>query len=187
MHGLTIRIGSDLPETPVFLLGHSWGSQIAKRYARIWGSELGGLMLTGAGHEGVRPSGVRTADPDAGPEERYAWLSGDPAAVRAYIDDPLCGFEVMEVRPADPGRAYLAEGDDSSLPPELPVLIFNGAEDPVGGEEAATALGRHYSEAGSLDVTARSYPGGRHELFNDLMREEVLRDLVQWLDEVLNS
>lgn len=184
VHDLTLRIRADLPGTPVFLLGHSWGSQIARRYARLWGSELAGLLLTGAGFPGVRPARDLRAAPEAPPEERYSWLSGDPVEVRAYVEDPLCGFESMDVRPADPGREYLSEGDDASLPANLPVLIFNGGDDPVGGQEAADALGRHYVDAGLTRVTARSYPGGRHELFNDLMREAVLADVVAWLDEV---
>jgi len=183
VHDLTARIGTDVPGLPVFLLGHSWGSQIARRFARRWANELAGLLLTGAGYEGVRPARDLRAGTDASPEERYSWLSGDPAVVKAYVADPLCGFEAMEVRPADPGRAYLTEGDDAGLPSDLPVLIFNGADDPVGGAEAAEALGRHYREYGLMRVTARSYPGGRHELFNDVMRERVLADVVGWLDE----
>jgi alpha-beta hydrolase superfamily lysophospholipase len=183
VHDLTVRIRRDLPDVPVYLLGHSWGSQIARRYARLWGTELAGLLLTGAGYEGVRPARDLKAGPDVSPEERYSWLSGDPAAVRAYMEDPLCGFEAMEVRPADPGRAFLTEGDDGALPSDLPVLIFNGADDPVGGEEAAEALGRHYRDCGLARVTARSYPDGRHELFNDVMRDRVLADVVEWLNE----
>lgn len=183
VHDLTVRIQADVAGAPIFLLGHSWGSQIARRYARLWGHELAGLLLTGAGYEGVRRGRDLRAEPEAVPEDRYSWLSGDPAAVRAYLEDPLCGFEAMEVRPADPGRSYLSEGDDSGLPPDLPILIFNGADDPVGGAEAAAALGRHYQDCGLVRVTARSYPEGRHELFNDVMRTKVLADVVEWLDE----
>lgn len=185
VHDLTVRIRADVPGVPIFLLGHSWGSQIARRYARLWGSELAGLLLTGAGYEGVRPRRDLRAGSEASADERYSWLSGDAAAVRAYVEDPLCGFEALEVRPADPGRAFLAEGDDRSLPPDLPVLIFNGSDDPVGGHEAADALGRHYRDHGLARVTARSYPGGRHELFNDLMRDQVLADVIGWLDDHL--
>jgi alpha-beta hydrolase superfamily lysophospholipase len=191
VHQVSGRIDDDLPGVPRFLLGHSWGSQIAKRYARLWGDELAGLLLTGTGHAragsvgGRRTSLVREGANT--PEERYAWLSADPAEVKAYVADPLCGFEGMEVRPADPDRAYLSEGDDARLPNDLPVLIFNGAEDPVGGEEGTGLLAEHYRRAGLGDVTARSYPGGRHELFNDVMRQEVLTDVVAWLDRMVES
>jgi alpha-beta hydrolase superfamily lysophospholipase len=40
-----------------------------------------------------------------------------------------------------------------------------------------------YREAG-LDVTTRYYDGGRHEMFNETNRDEVLTDLLAWLDAV---
>jgi len=191
VHLVSARIDRDLPGEPRFLLGHSWGSQIAKRYARLWGDELAGLLLTGTGHAPAgSAAGRRTSLVPEGadtPEERYSWLSADPAEVKAYIADPLCGFEAMEVRPADPGRAYLSEGEDASLPQGLAILIFNGADDPVGGEEGSRLLAEHYRSAGLNNVTARSYPRGRHELFNDVMRQQVLTDVVAWLDQVVTS
>lgn len=191
VHLVSERIRRDLSGRPRFLLGHSWGSQIAKRYARLWGGELAGLLLTGTGHAPAGSgAGRRTSLVPEGahtPEERYAWLSADAVEVKAYIADPLCGFEGMEVRPADPGRAYLSEGEDASLPKALPILIFNGGDDPVGGEEGTLLLAEHYRSVGLSNVTARSYPGGRHELFNDLMRDQVLTDVVDWLDRVVAS
>jgi alpha-beta hydrolase superfamily lysophospholipase len=191
VHDLSDRIRSDLPGVPLFLLGHSWGSQIAKRYARLWGDQLAGLLLTGTGHlspaearERARPSAPPPAD-ERPAEERYAWLSSDGEEVRAYVEDPLCGFESLDVRPADPGRAYLLEGSDADLPPGLPVLIFNGAEDRAGGEAGTQRLAEHYRAAGLSQVTARVYPGGRHELFNDVMRDQVLSDVIGWIGAVL--
>jgi alpha-beta hydrolase superfamily lysophospholipase len=191
VHEVSNRIRADLPGVPLFLLGHSWGSQIAKRYARIWGDELDGLLLTGTGHTPAgapaRRINLAAQDGSSTPRERYAWLSNDVNEVDAYIDDPLCGFEALDVRPSDPGRQYLAEGDDGDLPSDLPVLIFNGADDPVGGAEGTRLLAEHYSSVGLQRVSARSYPGGRHELFNDIMRDEVLSDVINWLDAVLPS
>jgi alpha-beta hydrolase superfamily lysophospholipase len=40
-----------------------------------------------------------------------------------------------------------------------------------------------YREAG-LDVTTPYYDGGRHEMFNETNRDEVLTDLLAWLDAV---
>jgi alpha-beta hydrolase superfamily lysophospholipase len=60
--------------------------------------------------------------------------------------------------------------------------VFNGADDPIGGEEGGRALAEHYRGLGLADVTFRSYDGGRHELFNEINRDEVERDLVAWLD-----
>ena len=113
---------------------------------------------------------------------RYDWLSRDPAEVAAYEADPWCGFENLTVRPGDPRRAYLEEGRDAAVPDDLPVLILNGAEDIVGGEEGGHRLADAYRAAGLRDVTLIAYPGGRHEVFNEVNRAEVTADLVSWLD-----
>lgn len=42
-------------------------------------------------------------------------------------------------------------------------------------------LAEHYRSIGVQDVTFRSYPGARHELFNELERDEVRADVLAWL------
>jgi alpha-beta hydrolase superfamily lysophospholipase len=109
----------------------------------------------------------------------YDWLSRDPAEVRKYIDDPWCGFEVaFEV----PLLAELAGAPQRSLAPGLPVLVINGSQDAVGGfSGGGAALAKAYQGLGLTDVTYLGYEGGRHELFNETNRDEVLADLVAWL------
>jgi alpha-beta hydrolase superfamily lysophospholipase len=46
------------------------------------------------------------------------------------------------------------------------------------------ALERHLQEAG-LEVEAHYYPGARHEVLNEINRDEVTADLVSWIDGVL--
>ena len=171
-----------------FLLGHSWGSFIAQRYLRRWGSGLDGALLTGTTRrrEGaVRRGGPNEAfEPAATP---YDWLSRDAAEVRKYIDDPWCGFERMTASTSPTPARSTSETrapDDADVPDDLPVLIFNGAEDPIGGDEGGQALASHYrSVAGLVDVTFLSYPGARHELFNETNRDEVTADVLAWIAE----
>ena len=44
---------------------------------------------------------------------------------------------------------------------------------------------RMFRRAGCTDVTVRLYPGGRHEMFNEINRQEVMEDLLGWLEEKL--
>ncbi|HXQ18511.1 MAG TPA: alpha/beta hydrolase [Acidimicrobiales bacterium] len=176
---VTRRIKRDEGRRPLCLLGHSWGSFIAQRLVREWGDEYDALVLTGTTRR--EPGGARRASAPDG-VGRYDWLSRDAAEVAAYEADPWCGFENLSVRPADPGRAYLNAGRDEAVPDTLPVLILNGAEDVVGGEAGGRRLADAYSAAGLADVTLIAYPGGRHEVFNELNRDAVTADLVTWLD-----
>ena len=72
-------------------------------------------------------------------------------------------------------------GDDALIPRDLPVIILNGSDDPVGGEEGGQRLAGFYRSLGLSDVTFRSYPGGRHELLNETNRDEVLADILGWI------
>ncbi len=176
--GVTDRIRRDRADLPLCLLGHSWGSFIAQRIARGWGERYDALALTGTTrHE----PGPRPRAPAQRPAN-YEWLSRDPDEVARYVADPWCGFEHLTVRPADPRRTYLQEGSDDAVPPDLPILILNGAEDVVGGKAGGERLMEAYRSAGVRDVTLIVYAGGRHEVFNETNRDEVTADLIGWLD-----
>ncbi|MCY3814977.1 MAG: alpha/beta hydrolase, partial [Gammaproteobacteria bacterium] len=63
-----------------------------------------------------------------------------------------------------------------------PILVLSGTADPVHGElKNLDRLFKRYAAAG-LNVSRKLYVDGRHEMFNDINRVEVLDDLVEWLD-----
>lgn len=181
LHAVTVFAAAREPGQPVVLLGHSWGSMLAQRQADRWGDELAGLVLSGSTLM-VPPYVELGADPNArfAPARTpYDWLSRDPAEVAAYVDDPWCGFEVaFDV--AQLGS--LAGAPRDTVPHALPILVLNGSEDVVGGfSGGGAALAGAYEALGCTDVTYLGYDGGRHELFNETNRDEVLADLRDWL------
>ena len=44
-------------------------------------------------------------------------------------------------------------------------------------------MARQFRDAGMKNVTVKLYEGGRHEMFNEINRDEVTADLIGWLDE----
>ena len=73
----------------------------------------------------------------------------------------------------------------AKIPSSLPIYIVSGDDDPLAGGGAFVDLvGDRYREAGVLDVTVTRYPGARHEIFNEINRDEVTAELIEWLDRV---
>jgi alpha-beta hydrolase superfamily lysophospholipase len=116
---------------------------------------------------------------------RFDWLSRDPAQVDAYVDDPRCGFLATTQFYLDlfAGLGVIGQLDRlrQGARTDLPVYVFAGTEDPVGGTEGVTQLVEHYAMAGMTEVRQRLYDGGRHEMLNEINRDEVIGELLGWL------
>jgi len=120
----------------------------------------------------------------------FDWLSRDPHEVDAYRFDPLCGFDVSAGlwRDLFGGIVELeaAEARGTGLNTGCPVWLLAGSRDPVSlGRFGLNQLARRYRAAGLTDVTVTVYPGGRHEMHNDIRRDEFECDLLDWLDHHL--
>jgi alpha-beta hydrolase superfamily lysophospholipase len=115
----------------------------------------------------------------------YDWLSRDTAEVDDYVAEPLCGFGLdsdgaqgmvaAAARLADPVAI-------AGIRADLPLYVIAGTADPVnaGMTWLGPLLGRY--EAAGLDVATAFYEDGRHEMFNETNRDEVVADLIAWLD-----
>ena len=69
------------------------------------------------------------------------------------------------------------------IPTELPIYIFNGDKDPVGGCcKTVNKLINDYRKIGIKSVSFKFYKEGRHEMLNELNRDEVMNDVIDWLD-----
>ena len=116
----------------------------------------------------------------------YEWLSRDQEEVAAYIADEQCGFVLSPGSLIDMSQGSTITQDKLSLlriPHNLPIYIFSGSEDPVHGEQAdLNRLVNAYRKRGLTELTYKLYPGGRHEMFNETNKDEVVADLVQWLE-----
>lgn len=117
----------------------------------------------------------------------YDWLSRDAACVDAYISDPLCGFTVTAglVRDMLTGLRIIQEPENlSKMNKELPVLFLSGSDDPVGGYgEGVTKAWKEFTKAGMERADIKLYPLCRHELLNEINKEEVYHDILRWLQK----
>lgn len=116
----------------------------------------------------------------------YDWLSRDEKEVDKYIEDPYCGtiFTAGFFEDFLTGLKYVGKlKNKESIPKDLPIYIFSGNQDPVGKNgKGIYDLVKDYKKVGIKHVTYKLYLQGRHEMFNELNKEEVLEDLVRWLE-----
>lgn len=119
----------------------------------------------------------------------FDWLSRDPDEVDRYVADPWCGFRAstgLWIELLAVAGALTAPNRLRRVPRHLPILMVAGERDPASnGAAGPRALERKYLQVGLRDVTVKVYPDARHELFNDTCRDEVTRDLLQWLENRL--
>ncbi len=209
-HDVSEDIKKQYPGVPFFLLGHSMGSFLAREYGLRYGNELDGRILSGTGFypKALCASGRMLAKlapkkkpanfvnniafagnnkPFAPGRTGFEWLSRDEKEVDKYVADPLCGFCFTGGAFADFFGGLLALTDESRLsamPKDLPVYFMSGDHDPVGQMGAGVRqVAEQFKKAGMQDITVKLYPDARHELFNEINREEVTADLTAWLKE----
>ena len=123
------------------------------------------------------------------PRTPFDWLSRDAEEVRKYIDDARCGFLCTNRMWHDllQGLRFIENrGNMARVPKQLPIYVLAGSEDPVSNRtKRLDALLAAYRRLGLSAVSHKFYPGGRHEMFNETNRAEVVADLISWLDGVV--
>lgn len=115
----------------------------------------------------------------------FEWLSRDPEQVDLYVEDPRCGFVLRMGSLCEMFDALALErrrSEREKIPKTIPLLILSGTDDPIHRELAGLwRLIEEYRAAGLERVDHKFYEGGRHEMFNEINRDEVVADLVDWL------
>ena len=94
-------------------------------------------------------------------------------------EDFTCGL----FRELIDGMAYVGKRNHiRKMDPQVPLLLISGDQDPVGQSGSGVKkVAEQFRRAGVRDVTVRLYPGGRHEMFNEINRDEVDQELAAWL------
>lgn len=212
---LSALIAQRHPGAPVFLLGHSMGSYIAQAYLLHHSASLQGAVLSGSNFQPVslyRAAALiaRMERWRQGPTGRSAlieflsfgsfnnrfkpvrtsfdWLSRDPGEVDKYTQDPLCGFRCTNQFWLDMlgGLQQISKTSNlAQVDKSLPLLIIGGECDPVSDGKRLKHLADALAATDHSLVTLNIYPQARHEILNEINRDEVTRDLLAWLEAAL--
>ncbi|MFG6104484.1 lysophospholipase [Leptolyngbyaceae cyanobacterium CCMR0082] len=180
------------PNLPLFVLGHSLGGLIVLDFALNAPQGLTGIIISGPP---IRPVGIAkpylvviaralsgiwprfSMDVGAGAET----LSRDPVIVNQTEDDPLT-HSMATVRWGTECLVAIATVRRNIAQLQVPILLVHGSADKVndvkGSEEIFARI--------TSDKTLKIYPGSYHEPHNDLDRNQVMDDVIEWLDNHLS-
>ncbi len=216
MHAVRTLTQKRYPDLPYFILGHSMGSYLLRKYLALHGEGLAGAVIMGTGfvapgmagfgkslcgalanlrgweHRSGMIAGLAMGGgaykqfDSTGKEPERSWLTHDTAIVDKYYKEPRCNFRftLSGYKGLFEAVAFSCDPKNVALiPKDLPLLLTSGDQDPVGdmgeGVRKVDALLR---KAGVKDVTLKLWPGDRHEILNELDREAVYADILQWLE-----
>lgn len=212
-HSLTEKTMGEYPGVPYVIFGHSMGSFLTRTVlCKYPQTRLTAAVICGTGWQprGILPAAKALCDAvcrsvgetnpsqkldglvfgaynrrvDA-PKTKHDWLSRDDAQVRAYAEDPLCGFTAScgLLRDMMVGLGYIENPRNlAQMKKSLPVFFICGGDDPVGSySKGVLQAARAFTKAGMQDVSIKVYPEARHELLNEVNRQEVYSDVAAWL------
>lgn len=185
---MAMKYGGDR-EIPLFLFGHSMGGLITIDYVIREQPAVDGVVLSAPAldpGEMVRPwmitlaGSLRKIVPGL-PILKIppSQLSRDPSVVQGYENDPLVfqgkikvvtGYEMLS-------RMQFVMKNAPDF--QLPVLILQGGADTIVRPEVSLAF---FNNLSAGDKTLRSYPDMYHELLKDIGKEEVMEDILEWID-----
>jgi len=188
LRGLDLARRKKQTDEPLFLLGHSQGGLLAALTVMQQGTGLAGLILSGPGlgiamkvplYKRIIAQIASRILPDLSlpsdiPTE---WLTTDEEMQARTDADPLFvrnGTARWLTETLRTQAQVLASASTITLPT---LFLIAGDERLVSTE----ATRRFHDGLGATDISLIEYPNLRHELFNEVEREKVFADLVNWL------
>ncbi|MGB3684126.1 MAG: lysophospholipase [Rubrobacteraceae bacterium] len=177
---------------PLFLLGHSMGGAVAGLFVlnrEPGATGLSGLILTAPAlepNENVSPVLIRLSRvisrffPRA-PVTKVdiKSLSHLPSVVEAARKDPLSNERPAPARTGYEILRAMRRIRDRAAEITLPILVMHGTEDHLTNPRGSETL---FKRAGSEDKTIKLYKGLYHEILNEPEQEQVLEDILSWMD-----
>lgn len=215
VRALYTSVRKNQPEIPVFVLGHSMGSVLARHFTALYPVYIQGLILSGSF---LMPglahflflNFIRLKILFEGPDKKSAWLnrlfygnfnrhfsdkptmfewiSSDRKEVDSYVSDPYCGFGYSNAF-----YRHLIKGISATRKSEklltyrktLPVLIMSGKDDPVGHFGKDAVKLHKEYYKQNFQNLSLKIFPGRHELLHENNKEEIFGYLLNWLNESL--
>lgn len=194
------------------LFGHSMGSFISRIYSEKHPENVDFLILSGTGGpQPLASVGLAITDIGGklrGAEYKseaaikfmlnnynqnfkdencdHSWLSRNKESIREYENDEKCNFGFSVKALNDVVMLSTECNSDEwfkNFRKDLPVLIISGELDPVGDNgRGVLEVYKKLEENGVHDLSFKLYSNCRHELLNELNRDEIMGDILRWIN-----
>lgn len=120
----------------------------------------------------------------------FAWLCRDKAVVEAYRADSACQFvfSLESFIGLFKGMAWVNKADrdeakvKAHIGQNLPLLIISGNKDSCGNFGVGVEKIAHQYRLWGFDVRLKLYEGARHEILNEINKQEVIEDIVEFVN-----
>lgn len=198
------------PGLPIFIFGHSMGSFITQRFVQLYNLKPNGIILCGTGvNSNFKLASAKTLAKiivkTKGPRHKcklldnmtfgsynkkfkpnrtdFDWLNTINSEVDKYIKDDYCGGVFSATFFRDFFNMLISINKDNDLiTKDISILLISGKEDPVGNMgKSVNKLYNKYVQLNIKDVNMKLYEG-RHEILHDVSKEEIINDVILWLD-----
>lgn len=204
-------VHENYPNKLIYLFGHSMGSFVSQRFIELHSSSIDGCILSGSSFNngltfklGHILASIITKFKDRKYISRMMdnlsfqsynkkfkpnittvdWLSRDMDNNRRYVEDPYCGtiFTVSFFKDLTGGFKTISKNIEL-VNNELPIYIMSGDCDPVGNfGKGTTKLYKKLKNSGIKDLTLKLYKDGRHEMLNEINKDEVYNNILEWIN-----
>ncbi len=173
---------SEHPGLPVAMIGHSMGGLLTSRFAQTHPGDLAGIGLLGAVIGDWTWARDALAAPELPPASTdFSGMSRDAETVQGYATDPLI-YRGRYKRPLLEAEMIALDQFQANIDAlTMPVLFCHGDDDPYVDYRTSLAA---VEAMPSSDKTIRVYEGARHELVNETNRDEVIAEIVAFVDRV---
>ena len=207
----TKKLRMQYPQVSFFFFGHSMGSFILRDLLVKYPITAAGAIISGTGGPDMPFSAakmivkaIRAAKGSRyrsktlwrlmfgaynhkidHPKTPYDWISSDPEVVKQFASDPKCAFCFTAAAMEDLVNLYARISRPEwaqSIGKDMPLLLIAGEEDPVGNYgKGVQAVFERLKAAKIRDLCCKLYPKARHELHNELHKEQMMQDVLVWM------